>query len=273
MSIEERSCLFGLTILTVFKLLRILTAYLYVHIPTPGIKDVFMNHSLQVPVEPKVKVRPYRLQNIKNALWLTVEFGHRRISYPSVSHMYFRVDESYATLLKSTWNLFWQFTKHTEDKPFDAEKDELVWYNALASLANISAQNLVHHVSENYTNTLRNYIEIGLKEVFNLNASDINTFCQYVFNNSVNSSIGVTWLETLQNTPDNITLVYTIIGASRITNEPVAMTLIATNPGILLQHMYQMLLYFEAFNNDNIRTFNEVQKQVLSRNDLFKVLN
>ncbi|KAI8094099.1 hypothetical protein BDF21DRAFT_448373 [Thamnidium elegans] len=96
-----------LTILTVFKLLRILTAYLYVHIPTPGIKDVFINHSLKVPVKPKVKVQPYHLQNIKNALWLTVEFSHRRMSYPSVSHMYFHVDESYATLFKSTWTLFW----------------------------------------------------------------------------------------------------------------------------------------------------------------------
>ena len=38
--------------------------------------------------------------------------------------------------------------------------------DALASLANISAQNLVNHVSENYTKTLRNYIKIRLKEVF-----------------------------------------------------------------------------------------------------------
>ncbi|KAI8087180.1 hypothetical protein BDF21DRAFT_413894 [Thamnidium elegans] len=112
MKIEERSCLFGLTILTVFKLLRILTAYLYVHISTSGIKDIFMNHSLKVSVKPKVKIRSYHLQNIKNALWLTVEFGHRH--------------GSYATLFKLTWNLFWQFPKHTEDKPFDAEKDELV---------------------------------------------------------------------------------------------------------------------------------------------------
>ncbi|KAI8083719.1 hypothetical protein BDF21DRAFT_416483 [Thamnidium elegans] len=48
------------------------------------------------------------------------------MSYPSVSHMYFHVGESYATLFKSTWNLFWQFPKHREYKPFDAEKDELV---------------------------------------------------------------------------------------------------------------------------------------------------
>ncbi|GAA5799348.1 hypothetical protein HPULCUR_004762 [Helicostylum pulchrum] len=153
--------------------------------------------------------------------------------------------------------------------------------NALASMANISAQNLANHVSENYTKTLRNYIKIRLKEVFNLNAGDINRLCQYVLNNSVNSSTRVTWPETIQNTPNNIALVNTIIGASRITNEPVTMTLMTTNPGLFLQHMYQILLYFERFNNDNIRTFNEVQteasyawmKQVLSGNDLFKVFN
>ncbi|KAI8082319.1 hypothetical protein BDF21DRAFT_260287 [Thamnidium elegans] len=92
-------------------------------------------------------------------------------------------------------------------------------------------------------------------------------------NNSAKSSTGVTWSETIQTTPDNITLINTINIASRITNEPVTMILITINPGILLQHMYQMLLYFEIVNNDNIRTFNQVQKQVLSRNDLFKVLN
>ncbi|KAI8088246.1 hypothetical protein BDF21DRAFT_449982 [Thamnidium elegans] len=119
MSIEERSCLFGLIILAVFKLLRILTTYLYVNIPTPRIKDVFMDRSLKVPVKSKVKVRPYHLQNMKNAHWVTVEFGQK-------AHMYFHVDESYATLFKSTWNLFWQFPKHTEDKSFDAKKDELV---------------------------------------------------------------------------------------------------------------------------------------------------
>ncbi|KAG2236205.1 hypothetical protein INT48_003824 [Thamnidium elegans] len=110
--------------------------------------------------------------------------------------------------------------------------------NALASLANISAQNLVHHVSENYTNTLRNYIKIRLKEDFNLNPSNINTLCQYVFNNSVNSFTGVTWPENIQNTPDDIALVNTVIGAGRITNEPVTMTLITTNPGVFLQYMY-----------------------------------
>ncbi|KAI9258630.1 hypothetical protein EDC94DRAFT_585911 [Helicostylum pulchrum] len=52
--------------------------------------------------------------------------GHRRMSYPSVSHMYFHVDNSYATLFKLTWSLFGKFPKHTEGKPFDAEKDELV---------------------------------------------------------------------------------------------------------------------------------------------------
>ncbi|GAA5805581.1 hypothetical protein HPULCUR_011100 [Helicostylum pulchrum] len=153
--------------------------------------------------------------------------------------------------------------------------------NALASMANISAQNLVNHVSENYTKTLRNYIKIRLKEVFNLNAGDINRLCQYVLNNSVHSSTRVTWPETIQNTPNNIALVNTIIGASRITNEPVTMTLMTTNPGLFLQHMYQILLYFKKFNNDNIRTFNEVQteasyvwmKQVLSGNGLFKVFN
>ncbi|KAI9251136.1 hypothetical protein EDC94DRAFT_651986 [Helicostylum pulchrum] len=40
--------------------------------------------------------------------------------------------------------------------------------NALASTANISAQNLVNHVSENYTKTLRNYIKIRLKKVLEL---------------------------------------------------------------------------------------------------------
>ncbi|KAI8095509.1 hypothetical protein BDF21DRAFT_406062 [Thamnidium elegans] len=81
---------------------------------------------LKVTIKPKVKVQPHHLQNIKNAHWVAVEFGHRRMSYPSVSHMYFQVDESYATLFKSTWNLFGQFPKHTEGKTFNAEKDELV---------------------------------------------------------------------------------------------------------------------------------------------------
>ncbi|KAI8054910.1 hypothetical protein BDF21DRAFT_431315 [Thamnidium elegans] len=61
---------------------------------------------LKVTIKPKVKVRPHHLQKIKNAHWVAVEFGHRRMSYPSVSHMYFHIDESYATLFKSTWNLF-----------------------------------------------------------------------------------------------------------------------------------------------------------------------
>ncbi|KAI8091654.1 hypothetical protein BDF21DRAFT_409872, partial [Thamnidium elegans] len=69
MSIEERACLFGLTILAVFKQLQILTTYLYVHILTPEIKDV--------TIKPKVKVRPHHLQIIKNAHWIAVEFGHR----------------------------------------------------------------------------------------------------------------------------------------------------------------------------------------------------
>ncbi|KAI9246539.1 hypothetical protein EDC94DRAFT_590094 [Helicostylum pulchrum] len=134
----------------------------------------------------------------------------------------------------------------------------------------------VIHVSENYTKTLRNYIKIRLKKVF-----VILIDCQYVLNNSVNSSTRVTWPETIQNTPNNIALVNTIIGASRITNELATMTLMTTNPGLFLQHMYQILLYFERFNNTNIRTFNEIQreasyawmKQVLSGNDFFKVFN
>ncbi|GAA5813016.1 hypothetical protein MFLAVUS_006482 [Mucor flavus] len=153
--------------------------------------------------------------------------------------------------------------------------------NALASLANISAQNLINRVSENYTQTLRNYIKIRLKEVFNLNAGDINALCNFAFNSSVNSSTRVAWPTTVPNTPDNIALVDTIINATRITNEPVTLTSITKNPGIYLQRMHQFLLYFEAFNNDTIRTFNEVQteasyvwvKQALNGSDLFKVLN
>ncbi|KAI8082395.1 hypothetical protein BDF21DRAFT_488050 [Thamnidium elegans] len=81
---------------------------------------------LRVPTKPKVKVQPYHIQNIKNAHWVAVKFGHRRMSYPSVSHIYFHIDDSYATLFKSTWNLFGQFPKHIEGKPFDAQKNELV---------------------------------------------------------------------------------------------------------------------------------------------------
>ncbi|GAA5814021.1 hypothetical protein MFLAVUS_007511 [Mucor flavus] len=133
--------------------------------------------------------------------------------------------------------------------------------NALASLANISAQNLINRVSENYTQTLRNYIKIRLKEVFNLNAGDINALCNFAFNSSVNSSTRVAWPTTVSNTPDNIALVDTIINATRITNEPVTLTSVTKNPGIYLQRMHQFLLYFEAFNNDTIRTFNEVQTE------------
>lgn len=114
-----------------------------------------------------------------------------------------------------------------------------------------------------------------------MNAGDINALCNFAFNSSVNSSTRVAWPTTVPNTPDNIALVDTIINATRITNEPVTLTSITKNPGIYLQRMHQFLLYFEAFNNDTIRTFNEVQteasyvwvKQALNGSDLFKVLN
>lgn len=114
-----------------------------------------------------------------------------------------------------------------------------------------------------------------------MNAGDINALCNFAFNSSVNSSTRVAWPTTVPNTPDNIALVDIIINATRITNEPVTLASITKNPGIYLQRMHQFLLYFEAFNNDTIRTFNEVQteasyvwvKQALNGSDLFKVLN
>ncbi|KAI8087069.1 hypothetical protein BDF21DRAFT_413660 [Thamnidium elegans] len=81
---------------------------------------------LDVPVKPKIKVQPYHIQNVRNLHWMAVKFGHRRMEYPTVSNMYFHVDESYIKLFKRTWNIFGQFPKHNEGGTFDAEKHELV---------------------------------------------------------------------------------------------------------------------------------------------------
>ncbi|KAI9354657.1 hypothetical protein BD770DRAFT_130247 [Pilaira anomala] len=142
------------------------------------------------------------------------------------------------------------------------EPGHTVHANALASLANISAQSLNLHVSENYTKILKNYIKIRLKEVFNLTAPYINSLCHFVFNNSINSSTGLAWPETVENTPGNLNLANIIIADCRITNVPVTLTSVSANPGFFLQHMHQMLQYLEAYNNDNIRTFDEVQVDI-----------
>ncbi|KAI8085497.1 hypothetical protein BDF21DRAFT_450872 [Thamnidium elegans] len=61
---------------------------------------------LGVPVKPKIKVQPYHIQNVRNLHWMAVKFGHRQMEYPTVSNMYFHVDESYIKLFKRTWNIF-----------------------------------------------------------------------------------------------------------------------------------------------------------------------
>ena len=81
----------------------------------------------------------------------------------------------------------------------------------------------------------------------------------YVMNQAVNSPTGVEWPQAVENTSDNVELVNTIIDACHITNEGVTLTLISTDLALFLRHMHQMLAYLEAFNNDQVRTFNEVQ--------------
>lgn len=100
-------------------------------------------------------------------------------------------------------------------------------------------------------------------------------------NQAVNSPTGVEWPQVVENTPVNVELVNTIIQDCRVTTAGVTLTLISTDPALFLRHMHHMLAYLEAFNNDQVRTFNEVQvepsyewvKQVIRTSDEFKQLN
>ena len=100
-------------------------------------------------------------------------------------------------------------------------------------------------------------------------------------NQAVNSPTGVEWPQVVENTPANVELVNTIIQDCRVTTAGVTLTLISTDPALFLRHMHYMLAYLGAFNNDQVRTFNEVQvepsyewvKQVIRTSDEFKQLN
>lgn len=81
---------------------------------------------IKKPVEPKLRISPYILQNISNTHWLAVKFSHLRTTYPDVDHFYFHIDKSYVTLFKKTWNHFGQFPKYVESRPFNPQTDELI---------------------------------------------------------------------------------------------------------------------------------------------------
>ncbi|KAI9273497.1 hypothetical protein EDC94DRAFT_655399 [Helicostylum pulchrum] len=62
-----------------------------------------------------------RLQSIPNRY-----IGHLKNMYPMVEKLYFKIDESYATVFKTTWNFFGQFPKYKENLPFNPETDDLI---------------------------------------------------------------------------------------------------------------------------------------------------
>ena len=62
--------------------------------------------------------------------------------------------------------VFEEYDRQFFDSRVTMEPGRTVHANALASLANISAQTFVLHVSENYTKILKKYIKIRLREVF-----------------------------------------------------------------------------------------------------------
>lgn len=102
-----------------------------------------------------------------------------------------------------------------------------------------------------------------------------------MFNVSVNSTTGITWPAAGANTPQHQASANAIINFCRISNDPVTLTAIASDPGIFLRKMYDILVYLEDYNNDNIRTFNEIQtnatyawvKQMVRETEHFKSFN
>lgn len=80
---------------------------------------------LAMPVKAK-KVRTYSIQNYSNVHWLAIKFGHLQMQFPTIQHMHFKVDPSYPSLFKKTWNNFGQFPKYKESKTFDPKEDELI---------------------------------------------------------------------------------------------------------------------------------------------------
>ncbi|KAI9266176.1 hypothetical protein EDC94DRAFT_657723 [Helicostylum pulchrum] len=82
---------------------------------------------LKNPVKPKLRVQPYHLQNINRNHWLAIKLGRLKTMYLMVEQLYFKIDESYATLFKTTWNLFGQFPKYKEESlPFNPKTDKLI---------------------------------------------------------------------------------------------------------------------------------------------------
>ncbi|GAA5799521.1 hypothetical protein EDC94DRAFT_330975 [Helicostylum pulchrum] len=93
--------------------------------------DATTTLTLKKPVKPKLRVQPYHLQNINRNHWFAIKLGHLKTMYPMVEQLYFKIDESHATLFKTTWNLFGQFPKYKEERlPFNPETDKLITITA-----------------------------------------------------------------------------------------------------------------------------------------------
>lgn len=103
----------------------------------------------------------------------------------------------------------------------------------------------------------------------------------FIFNHSVNSTTGLTWPESIENSPENAEKANVIINACRVDDQPITSNLLSANPERFLQRMYIMLMYLEDHNNGLVRDFNEVQveatyawiKQAIISEENFKPLN
>lgn len=93
--------------------------------------------------------------------------------------------------------------------------------------------------------------------------------------------MGITWPANVPYTADNVLQANRIINDSRIDVTPVTLKHISANPQIYIRKMYDILIYIENYNDDQIRLHNEVQaecscawvKQIISGNDIFQMLN
>ncbi|GAA5809482.1 hypothetical protein MFLAVUS_002890 [Mucor flavus] len=140
------------------------------------------------------------------------------------------------------------------------------------------------------------YREIAIKSQLNVHANALASFATssaditaaqsknlqvFIFNHSVNSTTRTNWPESIENTAENVARTNTIINACKVDNKPVTMTLMSANPERFLRKMYDMLVYWEEYNNGQITAFNEVQteatyawlKQTVTSSEHFKTLN
>ena len=172
-----------------------------------------------------------------------------------------------------------------------------VYANSLAALATSSASNFTNHITETYSKRLKAFIKIRINEIFvsinyartkifgkflihsSMSRILVDALLNYVFNHSVNSTTGIEWpRQIIADTAENSQLANTIIETCRIDEAPVTLQNIASRPEVFLRRMYDFLLHFEAFNDDQVRTFSEVQvectyawvKRVIKRTNLFQ---